>query len=172
MRSPSLWMASSTSPPALESRRWTAAEETVSVNAIVFASETNQSINPFVSNLDCVFVRGLLQLNTDRSLSVSLSVVQLPVMSSEHQTVRPTWSANRPFKCSASFLWENLLDRRVRWPVSEPKPQKPMEKKTFKLTPQQSCTPTEHFCTERLIHTCSTTCWVHGEGNHGKAELN
>lgn len=84
---PSSWMASSTSPPAHPRRRWTAVEEMVSVKCH-FAKKkkkktpgkANQSINPFVSNSNCVFVRGLLQLSADRSISVSLSAVKLPIV--------------------------------------------------------------------------------------------
>lgn len=42
--------------------------------------KANQSINPFVSNSNCVFVRGLLQLSADRSIRVSLSAVKLPIV--------------------------------------------------------------------------------------------
>lgn len=37
-------------------------------------------INSFVSSLNCVFVRGLLQLSAERSISVSLSAVKLPIV--------------------------------------------------------------------------------------------
>lgn len=40
----------------------------------------NQSINPFVSDLNRVFVRGPLQLSADRSISVSPSAVEPPIV--------------------------------------------------------------------------------------------
>lgn len=58
----------------------------------------SQSISAFVSDLKCVFVRAPIQLSTDRSISVNLSAVKLPIVKSVHQTVQSERSMNLSFK--------------------------------------------------------------------------
>lgn len=107
MRLPS-WMASCTSPPARPRPPWTAAEKMVSTGR-----ELTPSVCLRATQAAC-FVSAPIQLGTDRSISVNLSAVKLPIVKSVHQTVQSKRSMDLSFKgVPQRPSWERLSDGRL-----------------------------------------------------------